>query len=212
MSDDFKEVSVLSKDLTILEKHEIFPILDKADKSTTYDVEFEKTYEYNQDIDDLKGKDKIEMSAEALSTIGGSAVGVAAAGTLASAAGASTLLGSTSLASVLGGVFVTTTPVGWVVGAAVAAGAVGYGISKLLKSGNKDQIRNEVIKRLEARITDLKSNGLNEFHLTELQQLLLVAIEKNLISESKIESIISQIENYSLKVDIAVQRIKLLLQ
>ncbi|MCX7107643.1 MAG: hypothetical protein NTV66_08780 [Methylococcales bacterium] len=212
MKDDFKEISVSSKDITVLEQHEISSMLHEIDEPTFIDVEFEKVYEYNQVMDDLKGKDKIEISAEALSTIGGGAFGVAAAGTLASAAGASTLLGSTSLASVLGGVFVTTTPVGWVVGATVAAGAAGYGISKLFKSGNKVKKRNEVIKQLEARITDLKSNGLNELHLSELHQLLLLAIEKDLISDLKIENIVSQIENGSLKVEIAVQRIKLLLK
>ena len=84
--------------------------------------------------------------------------------------------------------------------------------SKSIKSGSiKNKNRKEVIKQLEAGIKDLQSNGLNELHLSELHQLLLLAVDKNLISDLKIESIVSQIENGSLKVEIAVQRIKLLL-
>jgi hypothetical protein len=63
--------------------------------------------------------------------------GIAAAGTIASVAGATTLLGSSTLGTVLGGVLVTTTPIGWVVGCTVAAGAIGYCITKMVQSGQK---------------------------------------------------------------------------
>jgi hypothetical protein len=32
---------------------------------------------------------------------------------------------------------VTTTPIGWVVGCTVAAGAIGYGVTKMVQSGQK---------------------------------------------------------------------------
>ena len=163
-------------------------------------------------IEKLKGKDKVGVLGEVLSTTGGVAGGAAAAGTLASAAGASTLLGSTSLASALGGVFATATPVGWVVGVAALAGAAGYGIAKLVRSGSKqDQIREELIKRLEARITKLKRADNNDIHLVEFKQLLTIALENNLLTESRAESMVSLIENNCLKVDIAIQRIKSLI-
>jgi hypothetical protein len=111
-------------------------------------------------IEKLKGKDKVGLSGEALAVTGGGLAGVAASGTLASAAGATTILGSTSLASVLGGTFVAATPVGWVVGAAVVAGAVSYGIAKMVRSGSKqDQVREQLIKRLEARLALLTKEG-----------------------------------------------------
>ena len=163
-------------------------------------------------IEKLKGKDKVGVLGEVLSGVSGGAAGAAAAGTIASAAGASTLLGSTSLATALGGVFVTATPVGWVIGAAAIAGAVGYGISKLVRSGSKqDQIREQLIKRLEARITKLRKTGNNDFHLVEFKQLLTIAIERNLLTESRAESMVSLIENGSLKIEIGIQRIKSLI-
>lgn len=163
-------------------------------------------------IEKLKGKDKVGVLGEVLSGVSGGAAGVAAAGTIASAAGASTLLGSTSLATALGGVFVTATPVGWVIGAAAIAGAVGYGISKLVRSGSKqDQIREQLIKRFEVRITKLRKKGNNDVHLVEFKQLLSIAIEKNLLTESRTESMVSLIENGSLKIEMGIQRIKSLI-
>lgn len=167
----------------------------------------------SQAIEKLKGKDKVGVAGEALAAVGGAAGGVAAASTLASAAGASTLLGSTSLAGALGSFFVTATPVGWVVGAAAVAGAAGYGISKLVRSGSKqDQIREQLIKKMELRLSALKKDERNELNLTEFSQLLAVAIEKDLITELKAKSMISLIENGSLNPGIAIQRLKALIE
>ena len=166
-------------------------------------------------IEKLKGKDKVGVLGEVLSGAGGAAGGAAAAGTLASAAGASTLLGSTSLASALGGVFVTATPVGWVVGAAAIAGAAGYGIAKLVRSGSKqDQIREELIKRLEARITKARETGNNNdnIQLVEFKQLLTIALEKNLISDERAKSMVSLVEIGSMKPETAILRIKSLIK
>jgi hypothetical protein len=171
----------------------------------------------SQAIEKLKGKDKVGVLGEVLTGVTGSAAGAAAAGTLASAAGASTLLGSTSLAGALGGVFVTATPVGWVVGAAAVAGAAGYGISKLVRSGSKhDQIREQLIKRLEARITkiniDTDTVEENQAPLIELGELLSIALDKNLITDARAESMVKLMENGSLNPDIAIQRLKSLIE
>jgi hypothetical protein len=170
----------------------------------------------SQAIEKLKGKDKVGVAGEALAAVGGAAGGAAAASTLASVAGASTLLGSTSLAGALGGVFVTATPVGWVVGAAAVAGAAGYGISKLVRSGSKhDQIREQLIKQLEARITKLyiDTNTVedNQAPLLELGELLSIALEKNLITDARAESMVHLIEIGSMKAEIATLRIKSLI-
>ena len=168
----------------------------------------------NQAIEKLKGKDKIGVLGEVLSGVGGGAAGAAAAGSIASAAGASTLLGSTSLASALGGVFVTTTPVGWVIGAAAVAGVAGYGIAKLVRSGSEqDQIREELIKRLEARITKARETGNNNdgVQLVEFKQLLSIALERNLVSDEKAKSMVSLIEIGSMKPETAILRLKSLI-
>ena len=171
------------------------------------------TNQLSQAIEKLKGKDKVGVIGEVLTGVTGGAGGVAAAGTLASAAGASTLLGSTSLAGALGGVFVTATPVGWVVGAAVAAGAAAYGISKLVRSGSKhDQIRAQLVKRLETRLATMNKHEAIESTLIALNQLLPNAIERGLISEQQAERMVALIENGSLKAEIALQRIKSLIE
>jgi len=209
MKNNSTESSGVSKDLTVTKQHEISVIFDENIDTAFIDGEFESSFEDHQknDIPD----DKVEISSDVVSAIGGGAVGAAAAGSIATAAGASTLLGSTSLASVLGGVFVTTTPIGWVVGAAVAAGAASYGIGKLIKSINKDNVRDEYSKKLEIRILDLKSLGNNELQIIELKNLLLSAIENKQISELKAIDIVSQIESGSLSVESAIERINTLI-
>ena len=209
MKDDSTVDTVLSKDLIVPEQHEISPMFHVNDDTAYIDGEFETSFENNQDDD--PSNDKVEISSEVVSTIGGGAVGAVAAGTIASAAGASTLLGSTSLASALGGIFVTTTPIGWIVGTAAVAGAAGYSISKLIKSRKKNKKRDEVFKKLELRVMDLKNGGHNKFRIIEFKCLLLDVLEKDQISELKAGSIVSQIENGSLSVEAAIERIKVLI-
>jgi hypothetical protein len=169
----------------------------------------DETNQLNDVIAKLKGKDKVGVAGEALAAVGGGAAGVAAASTLASAAGATTILGSSSLASVLGGALVATTPVGWVIGAAVVAGAAGYGITKLVRSGSKqDQVREQLVKRLETRLATMNKQEAIESPLIALNQLLPTVIEKGLISEQQAERMVCLIESGSLKAEIALQRIK----
>jgi hypothetical protein len=169
----------------------------------------DETVQLNDVIAKLKGKDKIGVAGEALAAVGGGAAGIAAASTLASAAGATTILGSSSLASVLGGTLVATTPVGWVIGAAVVAGAAGYGITKLVRSGSKqDQVREQLVKRLEIRLATMNKHEAIESPLIALNQLLPNAIEKGLISEQQAERMVSLIEGGSLNADIALKRIQ----
>ena len=167
----------------------------------------------NDVIAKLKGKDKVGVVGEALAAVGGGAAGIAAASTLASVSGATTILGSSSLASVLGGTLVATTPVGWVIGAAVVAGAAGYGITKLVRSGSKqDQVREQLVKRLETRLAAMNKDEAIESPLIALNQLLPIVIEKGLISEEQAERMVGLIESGSLQAEIALQRIKSLNQ
>jgi hypothetical protein len=159
-------------------------------------------------ISKLEGKDKIGLVGEGLATLGGAAAGVAAAGTVASAAGASTLLGSTTLASALGGVFVTSTPIGWVIGSAAIAGAAGYGIAKLVRSGSaQDQVREDLIKRFKERLNRLEADNVNKSPLSELRDILPSIVEQQLISEEQAERMIALIENGKLDAKIALNRL-----
>ena len=110
-------------------------------------------------IELLKGRDRVGVAGELVGTGVAAAGGAAASGAIASAFGATTLLGSSTVGSLLGGVFVASTPMGWVVGSALAAGAVGYGIARLCSSGGtQDQRRRQLIEELE-ELEELEERG-----------------------------------------------------
>jgi len=160
-------------------------------------------------ISKLQKKDKIGLAGDGMAVVGGAAAGAAASGTIAAAAGASTVLGSTTLGSLLGGTFVAATPVGWVIGSAAAAAAAGYGISRLVRSGSKqDQIRREIVKRLNKRLSSMEGKNINGEYLEELKSILPVAIEHNLVSESQADRMIQLINDGKLEPELALNRIK----
>ncbi len=163
-------------------------------------------------INKLQGGDRVGHAGQAILTIAGGASGVAASGAIASAAGASTLLGSTSLAGLLGGVFVTATPVGWVVGAAIAGSAAAYGVSKLVRSGGRqDRLRQEISNRLSKRLSELRSKGIQQSALEQLQHSITQAIESGHLSNEQAERIIGLVENGKLNPELALSRVKSLL-
>jgi hypothetical protein len=71
----------------------------------------------------------------------GISLGAAAAGTVATIAGATAIPVVTTAASWLGVTAVAATPVGWVVGAALAGGALAYGVSRLIRDGSLSEGR-----------------------------------------------------------------------
>ena len=115
--------------------------------------------------------------AEAIATAGGVAAGATAAGAIAGAVGATTFLGSTTLGGLVGGVLVVSTPVGWVIGCAVAGGAAAYGISRMIRSGGRqDEVRNAIRRRLLKRLNDLRSKRGEESAIRQLRPAMTVAI------------------------------------
>jgi hypothetical protein len=157
-------------------------------------------------IEKLKGKDRVGTAAELLSAAGGAAAGASAAGAAASAAGASTLLGSSALGTLFGGVLVTTTPVGWIVGGAVLAGAAGYGVARLVRSGAMQDARRKVlIKRLKDR---LQTPATDAQPTTEaVQAALAAAVQDHLISEALARRTIGLVEAGALAPAVALDRI-----
>jgi hypothetical protein len=159
----------------------------------------------------LKRPDKVGVAGTGLGAVAGVAGGSAAAGALASAAGATTLLGSTTLASALGGVFVTATPVGWFVGCGIAGGLAGLGIAKLIRSGGKqDQIRREMIKRLQARLDTLQRNEGEQYNLNDLENALSKALRNGLISDAQAERLVKLVVDGKLQARVAFDRLNAL--
>lgn len=158
----------------------------------------------------LSGKDKFGIAGEHLSAVGGAAAGVAAAGTVAGAAGATTLLGSGALAGVFGGVFLTATPVGWVIGSAAVMGAAGYGIGKMIRSGSEQDItRQEMVKRLSERLVRPRPHHQKTSVdcRTKLSRLVTLTVAAGAISEESANRMVSLVEAGALKPELALERI-----
>jgi len=160
-------------------------------------------------LNKLQGGDRVGHAGQAILTAAGGASGVVASGAIASAAGASTLLGSTTLAGTLGGVFVTVTPVGWVVGAAIAGGAAAYGVSKLVRSGgSQDRLRQEIIERLLKRLATLRTKASLQATTKQLQHSIAQALENGHLSNDKAERMRSLVEKGKLDPELALTRVR----
>jgi hypothetical protein len=114
----------------------------------------------------------------------------------------------------MGGVFVTATPVGWVVGCALAAGALGYGISRLVRSGAEADITRERLRKSIQADLNRKHAGHGqspeqfEKGVNELILLLERATKTNLISLEVADRILSLVRQSKLPVALAVRRIR----
>ena len=168
------------------------------------------TKDFQQAAEKLAGRDRVGIVAEGSAAALAAAAGVAASGTLASALGVSTLFGSTTLASsVLGTVFVTSTPIGWVVGSALAAGALGLGIAKACNSGGKnDYIRAKWNKVLEKRAAEPSSSDCSTMSDGDLKSLLSVAVIEGRITLEKSQQISDLVTAGQLSIDIATRRLR----
>lgn len=196
--DNSKEIVLDGKNLFTLRKEDI--------EQETGSSEEEKIKKV---ISKLQKKDKVGLAGDGMAIAGGAAAGAAAAGTIAATAGATNIFGLTTLGSLLGTTFVAATPVGWVIGSAAAAAGVGYGISKLVRSGSKhDQIRSEIVERLNQRLSNMPNSKIKNEHLEQLKRILPVAIEHQLISESQADRMINLINTDRLDPELALKRIK----
>ena len=118
--------------------------------------------EYISALEKMKksSRDRVGVLGELSATGLGGLAGAGLAGTAAGAAGVATIFGSSTFGSILGGIFVTTTPIGWVLGSVALGGVVGYGISKLVNSGGKsDAIKKMNIYELQKRVEQLQNQS-----------------------------------------------------
>lgn len=152
-------------------------------------------------IDDLDASpsDRVRILGDLGITSVGIGLGAAAAGTVATIAGATAIPVLTTAASWLGVTAVAATPVGWIVGAALAGGALAYGVSRLIHDGGLSEGRKrellqvyrerlqEMQRREQAR--EVTAPDRNRF-ITSLREL----IEKDAISPKKAFQLIDAVE------------------
>ena len=159
-------------------------------------------------LEKLQGRDRVGVAGEAAAVAGSAAAGAAVAGSVAGAAGATTLLGSTTLAGMLGGVFVTATPVGWILGSAVVAGALGYGAAKMMRSGGKqDHLRADMRERVGRRLVPPKQTDSSE-GADELGRLLCERLASGAITPDAARKVSMLVDQGRLDPDLAVRRLR----
>jgi len=160
-------------------------------------------------IEKMSGRDRVGLAGEHIALAGGSLAGASAAGTMATVAGASTLFGSTTLAGVFGGIFVTTTPIGWVIGSAVAMGAAGYGIARMIRSGNEqDRARKEFVERQTKRLMSLERETITVDTRVELSQLVALTVAGGVIDQVSASRMVDLVNSGSLSPELALKRIR----
>lgn len=152
-------------------------------------------------INDLEAapSDRVRILGDAGITSVGVGLGAAAAGTVATIAGATAIPVVTTTASWLGVTAVAATPVGWVVGAALAGGALAYGVSRLIRDGGLSegrkrellQVYRERLQEMQQReqVKEVTGPDRNRF-ITSLREV----IEKDAISPKKAFQLIDAVE------------------
>lgn len=161
-------------------------------------------------------RDRIGVLGELGITGIGVAGGAAASGTIAAAAGASTIFGSTTLGSLLGGMFVATTPIGWVIGTALAAGAVAYGATQLVRSASRfDAIKDLDIEEIETRIERMRQETLQTplrpVKMKKVIEGVQYLVASDHLSQAKSTALLGAIERKQLRIEDAFQLIQKLL-
>ena len=176
------------------------------------------TEDYLHALDKMKRspKDRVGILGEMGVTGLGGIAGASIAGVTASAAGVATLFGSSTLASILGGVVVTTTPVGWVIGSIGIGGAVGSGISKLIRSGEKSDTKKEInIQELTKKIGKMKHQNeyINKYDdkVAQIIDGVKLLIVNNMLSQEESNQLLAGIENGTISIDLAFENIQAIL-
>lgn len=143
--------------------------------------------------------DRVRILGDVGITSVGIGLGAAAAGTVATIAGATAIPVVTTAASWLGVTAVAATPVGWVVGAALAGGALAYGVSRLIRDGSLSegrkrellQVYRERLQEMQRReqVQEITALDRNRF-ITSLREV----IDKDAISPQRAFQLIDAVE------------------
>ena len=158
-------------------------------------------------------RDRVGVLGELGVTGIGVAGGLAASGTIAGAFGATTILGSTTLGSLLGGVFVATTPVGWFIGSALAGGALAFGAARLVSNGSRfETLKKLDIAELEQRIEKLRQSAdrspLRQKKMREVITGVQYLVANGRLTQSKATDLLAAIQKKHLSIDDAFQQIR----
>ena len=166
-------------------------------------------------IDELEKNpdDKGRILGDIGITVLGVVSGAAAAGTLASVVGATSVWGLTSAASWLGLTAVSATPVGWIIGTAVAGGALAYSVSRMIHGGGLSEGRKlELLQkyREEANFIDVKerSGSISDKDRTAFIISLRELIDKDAISPEKAIKLIEQVEHGRIPISQAIELVQ----
>jgi len=92
-------------------------------------------------------------------------------------------------------------------------GAVGYGISKLIRSGaDQDQVRKDLVKLFESRLQAHFAKESTNTSQNQVTELLAELVSKQIINEQQAERSLALIESGKLSVEIALARFTTLLE
>ncbi len=170
-------------------------------------------------IDELEKKpdDRVRSLSEIGITAFGASLGAKAAGSVAAAVGATSIFGVTSAAGWIGLSIVGTTPVGWVLAVAAAAGMFVYTLSRLIRNGGKAEGRKAELLtnyREEARLVAAKEavGNITDSDRTQFIVSLNELIEKGLIAPYAAFRFIEQVERGGLPISQAFSLISRLLE
>lgn len=143
----------------------------------------------------------------------GTTLGLASAGTLATAAGATAIPVLTTVGSWVGITLVGATPVGWVVGAAVAGGAAAYGVSRLVKGGGyMEGKKQELLKKYKEERRDIeakeRASKVGEKEKNRFHVLLKEPLELDLISAKDAHDLMRAVETGQMPLTEAYQLVQ----
>ena len=169
-------------------------------------------------IDELEKnpEDKVSILGDAGITLIGAGLGIAASGIVASTVGATSIFGITTMAGWLGVTAVATTPIGWIIGCATAAGAAAYGVSRLIRSGGLAEGRKkELLQQYkeDAKKMEMKENANNIADSDKTIFIISIRdlIDKDVISPEDAASLIKNVEQGTISISHAYSLLENLL-
>jgi len=115
-------------------------------------------------IDELERNpnDRIRILGDAGITMLGTALGFAAASTIAAATGVTSIAGITTAAGWIGLTIVAATPVGWIVGCSALASVAAYSVTRLIRNGSHAEAKKSELAvqfREQARSVATRENA-----------------------------------------------------
>lgn len=170
-------------------------------------------------IDELRKhpEDRVRILGDAGITAMGLGLGAAAAGTVATIAGATSIPFLTTAASWVGVTAVAATPVGWVLGAAIAGGLAAYGISRLVHNGAISEGRKgELLQAYQDRLAEvLRRERADEVGAPDRNKFIVSLrelVEKDVIDPAHAFRLIEAIEKGAMPLSQAYKLVSSLLE